>query len=52
MLDESYEDATSVAKPKWKDREVERRQNHDLTLAQKFGRRRQSWMSGGKLGVD
>jgi len=52
MLDESYEDATSVAKPKWKDREVERRQNHDLTLAQKFGRRRQSWMSGGNLGVD
>ena len=56
MLDESYE-ATVGSKgggsvPRrqgsWREKEVQRRKNHNLGLAQHLGRRRQSWMSGGQ----
>ena len=55
MLDESYEATVSnggSAAPRrqgsWREKEVQRRKNHNLGLAQHLGRRRQSWMSGGQ----
>ena len=55
MLDESYEatvpNAGSSAPRRqgsWREKEVQRRKNHNLGLAQHLGRRRQSWMSGGQ----
>ena len=54
MLDESYEASnggSSVAlrrQGSWREKEVQRRKNHNLGLAQHLGRRRQSWMSGGQ----
>jgi len=52
MLDESYEATVSnggSAAPRrqgsWREKEVQRRKNHNLGLAQHLGRRRQSWMS-------
>jgi len=52
MLDESYEatvpNAGSSAPRRqgsWREKEVQRRKNHNLGLAQHLGRRRQSWMS-------
>ena len=52
MLDESYEASNGVAlrrQGSWREKEVQRRKNHNLGLAQHLGRRRQSWMSGGLL---
>ena len=54
MLDESYEATVSNAgsaprrQGSWREKEVQRRKNHNLGLAQHLGRRRQSWMSGGQ----
>ena len=56
MLDESYEamqpDFKTGSGPRrqgsWREKEVQRRKNHNLGLAQHLGRRRQSWMSGGQ----
>ena len=56
MLDESYEatvsNGGSAAAPRrqgsWREKEVQRRKNHNLGLAHHLGRRRQSWMSGGQ----
>ena len=57
MLDESYEatvqskgggSAVPRRQGSWREKEVQRRKNHNLGLAQHLGRRRQSWMSGGQ----
>ena len=52
MLDESYEAMQPGSGPRrqgsWREKEVARRKNHNLGLAQHLGRRRQSWMSGGQ----
>ena len=56
MLDESYEATLPHNKAgtaprrqgSWREKEVQRRKNHNLGLAQHLGRRRQSWMSGGQ----
>merc|ERR1712192_86759 len=54
MLDESYEatvqskgggSAVPRRQGSWREKEVQRRKNHNLGLAQHLGRRRQSWMS-------
>merc|ERR1719400_1580264 len=53
MLDESYEatlphnkaGAAPRRQGSWREKEVQRRKNHNLGLAQHLGRRRQSWMS-------